>query len=137
MIILPGLDPATSAERRTSTFSGDVFAHPVLTEPGVKIAAVLFTPCSRTYWHHHEHGQILYVTAGTGRVCARGEPPRIIRAGDVVWTPPGEVHWHGADPNSFMSHLAISLGATDWADEVIDADYTATPGQPPVSVQDS
>jgi quercetin dioxygenase-like cupin family protein len=133
MIILPGANPETPAERATNTFSGEVFAHPVQSAPGVRVASILFTPCSRTYWHSHENGQILYVTAGIGRVCALGETPQIVRAGDVVWTAPGETHWHGADPSSFMSHLAISLGATQWADEVIEADYTATPGQTPTS----
>lgn len=130
MIIRPGLNPAVPTEQRTSTFSGNVFAHPIETAPGVTIASVLFTPCARTYWHHHEHGQILYVTAGIGRICTAGESPRIIRTGDVVWVPPGEVHWHGGGPDSFMNHLAISLGPTSWADEVADAEYTAAPVEP-------
>jgi quercetin dioxygenase-like cupin family protein len=63
------------------------------------------------------------VTAGEGLVCADGEGPQVIRAGDVVWTPPGERHWHGATADSIMSHTAISLGATEWAEEVSDSDY--------------
>jgi quercetin dioxygenase-like cupin family protein len=43
----------------------------------------------------------------------------------VVWAPPGEVHWHGAGPNSFINHTAISLGTTDWAEPVDDAHYGA------------
>lgn len=130
MIIRPGLDTGAAAERRTDTFTGEVYAHAVLSSGEVKIASVLFTPCARTYWHHHEHGQILYVTAGIGRICTAGETPRLIRAGDVVWVPPGEVHWHGAGPDSFMNHLAVSLGPTRWADEVAESDYSATPVQP-------
>jgi quercetin dioxygenase-like cupin family protein len=132
VIILPGVDPESPAVRRTSTFTGEVYLQPVGSAAGLRIASVLFTPCSRTYWHSHEHGQILYVTAGLGRVCTRGAAPQVVRAGDVVWTPPGETHWHGADPTSFMSHLAISLGETDWAGEVTDADDTAAPDGTPV-----
>ena len=31
-----------------------------------------------------------------------------IRAGDTVWCPPGVKHWHGAAPNSSMTHLALT-----------------------------
>ena len=50
---------------------------------------------ARTAWHTHPAGQTLIVTAGTGWVQAwNGEQE--IRPGDVVWTPPGVKHWHGA-----------------------------------------
>ena len=128
MIILPGADLGQDAEQRSATFSGTVWAQPVASgSDGVTIALINFSPCARTYWHHHERGQILHVTAGVGRICTAGEQPRLLRAGDVVWVPPGERHWHGAAPNSFMSHLAISLGTTAWSDEVAETDYTATP----------
>jgi quercetin dioxygenase-like cupin family protein len=48
---------------------------------------------------------------------------RVIRAGDTVWCPPGERHWHGAAPDSVMIHTAISLGTTQWAEEVDDSEY--------------
>lgn len=127
MIIRPGTDTRAPAEQRQSTFSGTVFAHPVHSAPGVTIASVLFTPCARTFWHHHERGQILHVTAGSGLVCTEGDEPVVIRVGDVVWVPPGEMHWHGAAPGTFLNHLAISLGATSWADEVSEAEYSVTP----------
>ena len=38
---------------------------------------------------------------------ARGDEKRIVRAGDVVWTPPGVFHWHGATATQGMRHLAI------------------------------
>ena len=63
----------------------------------------------------------LQVLAGRGLVCPDGEEPQVIQAGDSVWVPPGERHWHGAAPDSFMSHTAISLGETRWAEEVTDA----------------
>ncbi len=127
MIVRPGTDPGVATERRSSTFSGTVFAHPVHSAPGVTIASVLFTPCARTYWHHHEHGQILHVTAGSGLVCTAGDAPQVVRVGDVVWVPPGETHWHGAAPGTFLNHLAISLGTTNWSNEVSETEYTVTP----------
>jgi quercetin dioxygenase-like cupin family protein len=35
------------------------------------------------------------------------------RAGDVVWTPPGVLHWHGATATQGMRHLAAAVAATD------------------------
>jgi len=126
MIIMPGRDLGQLSELRGPTFTGQVWADPVLPgTDGVTIATVMFTPGAHTFWHHHEHGQILQVTSGSGFVCTAGEEPRVLRPGDVVWVPPGERHWHGAAPGTFMSHLAISLGRTTWADEVSEADYSA------------
>ena len=68
---------------------------------------VSFEPGSRTVWHNHPAGQYLIVTSGVGWVQQRGAPKREIREGDVVWTPPGVFHWHGATTDSAMSHLAV------------------------------
>jgi hypothetical protein len=46
----------------------------------------------------------------------------------VVWAPPGEVHWHGAAPDSFVNHTAISLGAPSWGEAVDDDRYRAAFG---------
>jgi quercetin dioxygenase-like cupin family protein len=59
-------------------------------------AQVTFAPGTRTAWHDHPAGQYLIVNAGVGWVQERGGERREIRAGDVVWTPPGVAHWHGA-----------------------------------------
>lgn len=86
---------------------------------------VNFQPGARTHWHRHEKGQILKVTAGSGWVCDRGEKPKRIAVGDVIWCPAGGVHWHGADDGSFMVHEAISLGGLDWYEAVSDEVYAA------------
>jgi 4-carboxymuconolactone decarboxylase len=92
-------------------------------------ARVLFEPGARTAWHVHPLGQTLIVTAGTGRVQRWGDPVDEIRQGDVIWIPPGQKHWHGAAPNSSMTHIAITEqleGKTvDWMEKVSDAQYTA------------
>jgi quercetin dioxygenase-like cupin family protein len=68
---------------------------------------VNFEPGARTAWHNHPAGQYLLVTSGVGWIQERGGEKREIKAGDVVWTPPGVAHWHGATPTQAMSHLAI------------------------------
>jgi quercetin dioxygenase-like cupin family protein len=40
-------------------------------------------------------------------VQARGEKKRIVRAGDVVWTPAGVFRWHGATSTQGMRRLAV------------------------------
>lgn len=128
MIIVPGRPGGEPSERRGATFTGPVWADPLLpATDGVTVNSVLFTPGSRTYWHQHEGGQLLHVHAGGGLIAAAGEAPRRLRPGDLVWAPPGERHWHGAGPDTFMHHLAVSIGTTAWAEEVAEDDYLAAP----------
>jgi len=70
-------------------------------------ASVTFEPGARTAWHTHPLGQTLIVVFGVGRAQRSGGPVEEIRAGDVVWFPPGEKHWHGAAPTTAMTHSAI------------------------------
>ena len=68
---------------------------------------VTFEPGAHTVWHNHPAGQYLIVTSGSGWMQQRGGKKLEIKAGDVVWTPPGGFHWHGATTNSALSHLAV------------------------------
>lgn len=90
-------------------------------------ASVTFQPGGRTNWHSHPRGQLLVVISGQGWFQAEGEPVRTISAGDVIWTPPGVRHWHGATRRSSMSHFGITEpenGVTaTWAEPVSDKDY--------------
>jgi 4-carboxymuconolactone decarboxylase len=90
-------------------------------------ASVTFEPGARTAWHIHPFGQTLIVTAGVGRIQRWGGPIEEIRQGDVVWIPAGVKHWHGAAPNSSMTHIAIQEqlnGKTvDWKEKVSDEQY--------------
>ena len=94
-------------------------------------ATVSFEPGARTAWHTHPLGQTLLVTAGHGRVQEWGGPLRMSAAGDTVWIPPGIKHWHGAAPDSAMTHIAIAEAqdgeAVTWLEQVSEADYRATP----------
>lgn len=115
-------------------FSGTVLIDPIIEAPEparVRALRVTFTPGARTAWHTHPLGQTLYVIAGTGRFQTFGEPVREITAGDTLWIPPGEKHWHGAAPDTSMVHIAIQEALdgsnSDWLEHVSDADYAATP----------
>jgi quercetin dioxygenase-like cupin family protein len=119
MIIIPPHEQQGAVGKRGSRFSGQVFPYLTFSADGVTVNTVTFAPGGRTFWHSHEHGQILQVLAGRGFIQTRGGPRHEIRAGDTVWAPPGEEHWHGAAPDAYMTHVAISLGATHWAEEVV------------------
>ncbi len=115
-------------------FIGTVWQDVIIEAPEparVKALRVSFEPGARTHWHTHPLGQTLHVLSGLGRVQAKGGPVRVIRAGDTVWIPPGEKHWHGAAPDAFMVHLAIQEALdgkhVHWLEPVADADYLADP----------
>ena len=112
-------------------FTGRVRLDPVIETPAparLRAVSVTFEPGARTAWHTHPLGQTLYVIHGVGRVQKQGEAVREIRAGDTVWIPPGEKHWHGAAPDHAMTHIAIQEAvdgsAVEWMEQVSDADYT-------------
>jgi 4-carboxymuconolactone decarboxylase len=94
-------------------------------------ASVTFEPGARTAWHSHPRGQILIVTAGTGRVQRWGDPIEVIRQGDVVRIPAGARHWHGASPQTSMTHLAIAEHRdgtrVEWMERVTDDQYNGLP----------
>jgi quercetin dioxygenase-like cupin family protein len=95
---------------------------------------ITFDPGARTAWHSHPLGQTLIVTAGSGRVQQWGSPIAEIQEGDVIWIPPNQKHWHGADPNTAMTHLAISEQLagrpTIWMEKVSDAQYNTVATKP-------
>ena len=135
------MDIYRAGSRPSTRGPGDWFTGTVRIDPlfnpaapdRVQGALVTFEPGARTAWHTHPLGQILVVTAGLGRVQRAGGPVQEIRPGDVVWFAPGERHWHGAAPQTALSHIAIQEvqdgRAVDWAEPVDDADYLA-PAQP-------
>ncbi len=103
------------------TFSGRAMLDPLLDDGAagkVRVNTVIFEPGARTYWHSHADGQALFVGGGRGMVETGDGKRHVLHAGDIVWAPPGEVHWHGAAPDSFLIHTAVSLGATEWYEEV-------------------
>jgi quercetin dioxygenase-like cupin family protein len=94
-------------------------------------AYVTFEPGARTAWHSHPLGQILVITAGSGRIQQWGGTVQALHEGDVVWTPPGVKHWHGATPTTAMTHMALveqldGKSAT-WMEQVTGAQYNRAP----------
>jgi quercetin dioxygenase-like cupin family protein len=111
-------------------FTGHVWVDPLCNPPDparVAMALVTFEPGARTSWHTHPLGQTLIVTSGCGRVQLEGEPVQEIRPGDVVWIAPGERHWHGAGPQTAMSHIAVQErldgSPVTWMEHVTDKQY--------------
>lgn len=125
MHVTHGRVPGKPSEQRTATFTGTVHTDPVMDAGDVMINTVIFTPGARTYWHSHQGGQLLIVSAGRGIVAARSAGAQVISTGDVIWTEPGEEHWHGACDDTLMTHMAVSHGKTEWGSEVADGDYQA------------
>jgi quercetin dioxygenase-like cupin family protein len=115
-------------------FTGSVRIDPLYTAEAparVGAAQVTFEPGARTAWHTHPLGQILVVTSGVGWTQCEGESVVEIRAGDVIWCPPGHRHWHGATPTTAMTHIAIQEALNGspvtWMEKVSDEQYAAGP----------
>lgn len=113
-------------------FTGEVRIDPLFNapEPARMMGAnVTFEPSARTAWHTHPLGQILIVTSGCGWTQCWGGPVEEIRAGDVIWCPPGHKHWHGATPTTAMTHIALveqlNGKGVDWLEKVSDEQYLA------------
>ena len=111
-------------------FTGTVWQDPIIEAPEparIRALNVSFEPGARTAWHTHPLGQTLYVVTGNGLVGLRNEAPKIIKAGDTVWIPPGEEHWHGASASNAMTHIAIQEAldgrVAEWLEQVSDYDY--------------
>jgi quercetin dioxygenase-like cupin family protein len=126
------MKPATG-KGPAEMFTGDVWFDVVYRgeEPSrARANMVKFAPGSRTAWHSHGLGQTLYIVEGIALIQNRGGELLEAHSGDVVYTPAGEEHWHGAAPDQFMIHLALweSPGPgggpeNTWLEHVTDAEY--------------
>lgn len=111
-------------------FTGEVWFGPMhspSSPDGVNVLGVSFAPGARSDWHSHPGGQVLYVVSGVARVQTEGGKRVTAGPGDTVHAEPGEVHWHGAAPDSPMVHLSITAGGpTQWLPlKVTDEEYGA------------
>jgi len=90
-------------------------------------ATVTFEPGARTAWHTHPLGQTILIIFGAGRVQREAGPVEHVRPGDIVFFAPSERHWHGAEADCAMSHIAIAEkqdgSVVTWMEKVSDADY--------------
>ncbi|MFM7593066.1 MAG: cupin domain-containing protein [Isosphaeraceae bacterium] len=129
------MDIKRSGSRQSNQGSSEYFTGSVRIEPLFKAPSparvvslsVTFEPGARTAWHTHTLGQTLIVTSGCGLAQVWGGPVERIYPGDVVWFPPGEKHWHGATPDTAMTHVAIQEEldgkTTEWLEEVTEEQY--------------
>jgi quercetin dioxygenase-like cupin family protein len=107
-------------------FTGKVLMGPLSHDPdALNALGVHFDPAARTDWHSHPAGQVLYIVSGAGRVGTEAGEIVDVSAGDVVYAPAGEMHWHGAGPHSPMMHLSLTTGGdTEWTPrKVTDEEY--------------
>ena len=129
------MEISPNGSRPSSKGAAEYFTGSVIVEPlfGVKDGMqstgglVTFEPGARSAWHTHPAGQMLIVTSGTGWVQEEGGEKREVKPGDVIWTPPGVKHWHGATATNSMSHIAITNMVdgknVDWLEKVSDEQY--------------
>jgi quercetin dioxygenase-like cupin family protein len=119
-----------SAKGAAQYFTGSVIVDPLFSANEHTHASgghVTFEPGARSAWHTHPAGQFLIVTYGAGWVQEEGGEKREIKPGDVIWTPPGVKHWHGATATNSMSHIAITNMVdgknVTWMEKVSDEQY--------------
>jgi 4-carboxymuconolactone decarboxylase len=127
-IVRAGSQP--SSKGPAENFTGNVTVAPLFpanASAPYTGAYVTFEAGARSAWHTHPAGQRLVVTAGVGRTAEWGGRVQEIRAGDVIWCPPGVKHWHGASPNTAMTHLTLAGMVNNinvvWLEKVTDAQY--------------
>ncbi len=114
-------------------FTGHVHVTPLFNGENpscLTCASVSFDPSARSAWHTHPCGQLLMVTGGIGLIQEWGKSVQKIQKGDVIWTPPGVKHWHGASSKSSMTHIATQEALNgknvDWLEKVSDEQYNAS-----------
>jgi 4-carboxymuconolactone decarboxylase len=116
-------------EMYSKFFIGQAYLAPLTQNKDLNcpISNVTFEPGCRNNWHSHTGGQILIVVGGKGYYQVKGEPARLLLPGDVVEISANVVHWHGASPDSWFSHLAIETNPQDnkvtWLEPVDDKQY--------------
>lgn len=114
-------------------FVGDVWldtvASPHESDQRMTVATVRFAPGARTAWHSHARGQYLRVTQGVTRFGHRDGTIIDVPAGQTLYTPLGEDHWHAAAPGCFMEHIAMLEAGDDpatttvWKEHIADAEH--------------
>lgn len=121
----------TAKKGSNQIFTGDVAVeqlYPANNAMRSSGGLVTFQPGARSNWHIHPVGQVLIVTDGVGRTQEWGKPVQEIKAGDIINCPAGVKHWHGASPDSPMTHISICEElepgkVVEWMEKVTDEQY--------------
>lgn len=127
---ITGQSDRTPSKGPAANFTGEVTVSPLYAaseHTHNSGALVEFSPSARSAWHSHPAGQTLIVMSGAGWIQQEGGEKRGIKPGDVIWTPPGVKHWHGATQTEAMGHMAITNmkdgQVVVWMEKVTDAQY--------------
>ena len=124
-------------EQFSKYFIGQAWLAPLTDDKRLNapVSNVTFSPGCRNNWHSHTGGQLLIAVGGRGYYQEKGRPARALLPGDIVEIAPDVVHWHGAAPDSWFSHLAVACNpATNentWLEPVDDAQYAAATASVP------
>ena len=126
-------DRQPTVKTPAENFTGDVWldriAVPRDEGQGMMVSVVRFSPGARTAWHRHPRGQTLRILDGVAWIQSRGSARVEAHAGQTIYCPPDEEHWHGAAPDAFMAHLAMNdtdgtpASAAVWGAYVTDEEY--------------
>ena len=125
-------------EQFSKYFTGQAWLARLTTDAAlnVPVSNVTFSPGCRNNWHSHTGGQLLIAVGGRGYYQEKGRSARELLPGDVVEIAPDVVHWHGAAPDSWFSHLAVecnpATNVNTWLEPVDDAQYDAATASRPV-----
>ena len=94
-----------------ANFTGTVWLHPIVVNDStfhLVMGSVTFEPGARSNWHNHPAGKILLITDGVCYTQERGKQLQVYRKGYVVKCLPNVDHWHGASPDSSMTHISVN-----------------------------
>ncbi len=118
---------------KNGNFTGSVWLHMLVATDSTfntQIAIVAFAPGARTNWHYHPSGQILIITDGVAYYQEKGKQIQHFKKGEVIKCSPGTQHWHGAAPDTPMTHIVCSpnmeKGSVVWLEKVTEDEYQAT-----------
>jgi quercetin dioxygenase-like cupin family protein len=93
------------------TMAGDWLRGPHQ-DDGLDVAVIHFAAGAATPRHIHHGGQVLVALSGEGFVEVEGVRTTLAR-GDIVVTPAGQEHSHGATTAGDFSHLSVTTGRNE------------------------
>jgi mannose-6-phosphate isomerase-like protein (cupin superfamily) len=70
-----------------------------------------WAPGMRAKFHAHTSDQLIIVVEGMGTMATEKEAVTV-KAGEIVFIPAGEKHWHGATQNAGIAYIQIQSGTS-------------------------
>jgi len=132
VLLLVSLKGSTSAAQQPpvpaaggARFTGKQQMLEAASSETLRAARGRFEAGTRSYWHSHETGQLIFVQEGRARLQRKGEPIKDLKAHESDFTEANVLHWHGAAPDQAAVLTTVAFGgSTKWLDEeVTDAQY--------------